>query len=118
LMIFHAGGAAARALAAMPAAARGDWAVGRLARAFGEGVRDEVIGTAVTDWSANPWIRGAYSHVTPGRAKDRRDLIALDTGAVAFAGEALSLQAQGTCHGAWLSGRAAAARAAARMAAA
>ncbi|MEM6439198.1 MAG: NAD(P)/FAD-dependent oxidoreductase [Pseudomonadota bacterium] len=110
LMIFHIGGDAARRIAALPADARGRWAVDRLAHAFGEALREEVIGTATTDWGADPFIRGAYSHVVPGRAQDRRDLIGLETGRIAFAGEALSLRAQGTCHGAWLSGQAVAAR--------
>ena len=110
LMIFHVGGDAARALAAMTREDRGAWAVSRLARAFGSGIREDVLGTACTDWTADPFIRGAYSHVAPGRAQDRRDLIALATGRIAFAGEALSLHAQGTCHGAWLSGRAVATR--------
>ena len=78
----------------------------------------DVLGTASTSWSADPWIRGAYSHVRPGRAEDRRALIARDTGRIAFAGEALSLHAQGTCHGAWLSGRVAAMRLADALAAA
>lgn len=118
VMIAHMAGDLARDLAAAGEAAMTDFALGRLALAFGEGVRREVVATAVTGWGANPLVRGGYSYARPGTAPTRHALIAADTGNVAFAGEALSRQWQATAHGAYQSGRDVAARMAERVLAA
>jgi monoamine oxidase len=110
LMIAHMAGELARGLSAEGEAAMTDFALERLALAFGADVRREVVATAVTGWQANPFVRGGYSYARPGTAQKRHALIAADTGNVAFAGEAQSRRWQATAHGAYRSGRDVAAR--------
>ncbi len=65
----------------------------------------------VTDWGADPWARGAYSHARPGHASARLVLgqaVARD-GRLVLAGEACHPTLAGTVGGAWESGRRAAA---------
>lgn len=82
----------------------------RLALAFGETIHKQIIAAAVTDWSGNPFVQGSYSHARPGTAHRRHEMINADTGNVAFAGEAFSPNWQATAHGAYTTGREAAAR--------
>jgi monoamine oxidase len=82
----------------------------QLVLAFGADFRDEVQAIVPTAWRANPFVRGAYSEARPGHAADRRAAVEARTGRIAFAGEALSPDAQTTCHGAWASGQAVARR--------
>ncbi len=110
LMIAHMAGDLARGVAAEGEAAMADFAVERLALAFGHEVRKEVVACGVTGWGANPFVRGGYSYARPGTARRRHEFIAADTGNVAVAGEALSRQWQATAHGAYQSGRDVAAR--------
>jgi monoamine oxidase len=84
--------------------------IDHLAVAFGNDVRKQIIKAVVTGWQTNPYIRGAYSYARPGHAARRRDMVAADTGNVAFAGEAFSLNGQTSAHGAYQSGRGVASR--------
>lgn len=115
VMIAHMAGDLARGLAAEGRDAMADFAVERLALAFGYDVRKEIVACGATGWGANPFVRGGYSYARPGAADRRQELIAADTGNVAFAGEALSRQWQATAHGAYQSGRDVAARLAAHV---
>lgn len=110
LLIAHMAGSLPRELGRDGPEAMIDYAVERLALALGSDVRKEIIGTRGTSWQHDPHIRGAYSYTRPGHAQARRDMIATETGNVAFAGEAFSLQWQATAHGAYQSGRDVAAR--------
>ncbi|WP_113911416.1 flavin monoamine oxidase family protein [Roseovarius dicentrarchi] len=110
MMLCHVAGDTARALTAAGPAALTDYAQGALVQAFGAGISERIVGTATTGWTENPLILGSYSQARPGAAQLRRDLIAADTGCVAFAGEAFSLHWQSTAHGAYQSGRDVAAR--------
>ncbi len=110
MMIAHMGGSMARDLAADGEAAMTDFAVERLAAAFGSDVRKLIVSTAVTGWQENPFVRGAYSYARPGCAARRHEMIATDTGRIAFAGEAFAPRWQATAHGAYQSGRDAASR--------
>jgi len=110
MMFAHLGGSLARELAAAGETAMADHAVGRLAMAFGSDIRREVVKVAVTSWQDDPLVLGAYSYARAGTACRRHEMIAADTGNVAFAGEAFSRQWQATAHGAYLSGRDVAAR--------
>lgn len=66
--------------------------------------------TLSTRWLADPFSRGAYSHLPPGvTASSRRDLGRLH-GRVILAGEHTSVERPSTMDGAWLAGRAAARR--------
>lgn len=87
--------------------------VDRLAEAFGGAIRRRVTGATATGWTANPFIRGAYSCARPGRAGERARLVeGTVTERVLLAGEASSANAMSTAHGAFLSGVAQARRAA------
>lgn len=67
-------------------------------------------GARVTRWKSDPFSRGAYSHIPPGASGGDYDALAASVaGRIFFAGEATSRQYPGTVHGAWLSGRRAAA---------
>lgn len=104
-LVAHFGGSAAREMAALGADGMIAEAKATLALAFGSDVTRGIIAGAVTGWSANPWVRGAYSYARPGAGKSRRAMIGLDTGRIRFAGEAFSREAHATVHGAWASGR-------------
>jgi monoamine oxidase len=77
----------------------------QFALAFGADLARSVRGAAVTGWHDDPFVRGSYSHAVPGAARTRHRMIEADTGTVAFAGEAFSLDYQATAHGAYMSGR-------------
>jgi monoamine oxidase len=77
----------------------------RLAMVFGADLARSVRGAAVTGWRDNPFVRGSYSAALPGTARQRHRMIEADTGNLAFAGEAFSMDFQATAHGAYLSGR-------------
>jgi len=110
MLIAHVGGETARVLSAKGAAALIDAARGALLCALGADFRKEIVNTAASDWTQNPWVRGSYSHARTGTARRRHQTIAAETGTVAFAGEAFSLKAQATAHGAYQNGRDVAAR--------
>lgn len=104
-LIAHVGGSAARELAALGPDAMIGYAREHLAAAFGHSVAQSITGTATTAWQANPWVRGAYSYARVGCGRSRRAMIAMETGAIRFAGEAFSLNWHATAHGAWQSGQ-------------
>ncbi|MFG1298331.1 FAD-dependent oxidoreductase [Xanthobacter sp. V3C-3] len=106
--LVHVAGPAAQAIAAEGGTALADFALDVLASAFGNGIKSRVRRAHVTDWAGMPFIGGAYSCALPGRAHLRARLDAPLDGRIFFAGEALGGQAFSTCHGAHLSGIAAA----------
>lgn len=107
MMIAHIAGSAVRGL---PAGERMALVRERLEIAFGSAAGDRILGMATTGWDENPLIRGAYSCARPGTGTRRHEMIAADTGRIAFAGEAFSRKWQATAHGAYQSGRDVAAR--------
>jgi len=82
-----------------------------LADAFGSRVHRAVSAWAVTQWSGDPFSRGAYSIALPGYAHRRRVLPEPVGGRLRFAGEACDLAHFGTVNAAYVSGRRAAAHA-------
>ena len=83
-------------------------ATAALAEVFGNAVRRHLRAVATTAWSSDPYIRGGYSWALAGHAH-LRPLLAEPLGErLFFAGEACSLRAYGTVHGAAESGIAAA----------
>ena len=91
------------------------FALDRLADAFGADIRRAVKAMAATHWTSDPEIRGGYSSALPGRA-DQRDVLRQPVGGrLYFAGEACSITAYGTVHGAHDSGAETARRVAARL---
>ncbi|MFG1461420.1 FAD-dependent oxidoreductase [Xanthobacter sp. DSM 24535] len=110
LAIAHMGGASGQALVADGPDAMADFALAGLVDVFGAGLRDHVTGWRATAWAVDPHIGGGYSCALPGQADLRRRLFAPLAERIVFAGEAVSEHAFSTCHGAHLSGQAAAAR--------
>jgi monoamine oxidase len=115
LVIGFLGGSCARELAAAGEDAMVDFGISELVHMFGAGVRRHIGKSAVTDWASDPFIRGGYSAARPGHAHRRADLAAALDGKLFFAGEACSIDAYATCHGAYLTGVAAAKAAAAAL---
>jgi monoamine oxidase len=114
LVIGYVGGRFAAELEAAGADAMAAFATDQLTEVFGERVRRQIRKAATTAWVGDPDIMGGYSCALPGKA-DLRPVLAEPLGErVFFAGEACSLNAFGTVHGARASGEAAA-RAVARV---
>jgi monoamine oxidase len=64
----------------------------------------------VTRWGSDPFALGSYAMMPPGSSPDDMAALAAPVGDVLFfAGEAMSLSNQGTVHGAYATGRDAAA---------
>ena len=116
MLIVHVGGDHARALVREGEVGMKDFATRSLLDVFGGGFRENIAGCAVTGWTENPFVLGSYSAARPGNAAARRAMIDTDTGTIALAGEAFSLNSQATAHGAYESGRKVAGRIAARLA--
>lgn len=58
----------------------------------------------VTNWLADKYAQGSYSHVPVGSANDMRIALSKEVGRIHFAGEATDIAAHGTVHGAYNSG--------------
>jgi len=108
LVIGFLGGSCALELAAEGEDAMTAFGVGELVQMFGSDVRRHIGGSAVTKWASDPFIGGGYAAARPGHAHRRADLAAPLDGKLFFAGEACSIDAYATCHGAYLTGVAAA----------
>ncbi|MET0482644.1 MAG: NAD(P)/FAD-dependent oxidoreductase [Aestuariivirgaceae bacterium] len=106
LAISHlAGGSLDRLLAREGEAGLVDLTIAKLVRAFGGDIRRHIVGTLVTSWGSNPFIRGGYAIARPGRAVSRERLIAGDiSDRVFLAGEACHPYWYATAHGAYLTG--------------
>lgn len=62
-----------------------------------------------TNWAADPFARGSYSHIAPGATEDDHETLAEPAGPRLFlAGEHTYIDAPSTVHGAYLSGKRAA----------
>ena len=81
-----------------------DFAVDRIAEAFGNDIRKHVTRSIVTAWTSEPWTRGSYSCALPGQAGQRNALARPLDERLFFAGEATIIGGQACCHGALLSG--------------
>lgn len=105
MLIAHVAGNQARDLVNAGANAMVDFATQNLTAAFGSNIQKLICGTAATSWQTSHLIQGGYSFARPGAGNNRRNMIELDTGVIAFAGEAFSLPSYGTAHGAYQSGK-------------
>lgn len=106
--IVHLAGPPAAGLAADPAALT-EAALDALAAAFGDDIRRHVVRSRATGWTRDPHIGGAYSCALPGMADMRARLMAgSGDPRLLLAGEAVAGPAFSTCHGAHLTGLAAA----------
>ncbi|MCC4294498.1 flavin monoamine oxidase family protein [Brevundimonas aurantiaca] len=95
-------------LEAQGPAALVDFAVSELVAALGSDMRRRLEAAAVSNWGADPWSRGAYSHALPGHAGDRARLRVAVEDRIFLAGEATAPVYYGTAHGAWTEGERAA----------
>ncbi len=86
-----------------------------LAGALGAGILKRIVRQTSTAWGTDPLIRGAYSYARPGRADLRQRLSEVVMDRLFLAGEAVSLNAFSTAHGAHLTGQDAARRAVAML---
>ena len=82
-----------------------------LAQMFGSAFPDAIQRSLITGWMHDPWSLGSYSYALPGQAHRREQLSQPVHGRIFFAGEACSVHAVGTIHGALESGISAADRA-------
>ncbi len=109
--IGHVAGDAGAQLVAAGHGAMTAAALDALCAAFGEDLRRRLHASFTTTWASDPLIGGGYSSALPGHGTARATLFAPLGDRVFFAGEAVSEHAFSTCHGAHLSGLAAAERA-------
>jgi len=108
LAIAHFGGRFAAAIEAEGAQAMIDFALERLSMMFGGGIRRHLVASATTAWCGDPDVLGGYSCARPGFGRAREVFAEPLADRLLFAGEAASLDAYGTVHGARASGEAAA----------
>lgn len=71
---------------------------------FGTDIARDVVTAKATQWVTNPWVRGAYSVLSPGGGEARAELARPIDDRLFFAGEASSPDAFTTAHGARQSG--------------
>ena len=83
-----------------------------LAGVYGSDVRKGVGRAAVTGWSRDPHVLGAFTYAKAGRAAARPALLGADLAPLFLAGEAHHLSWYSTAHGAHVSGLEAAHKAA------
>ena len=81
-----------------------DYALDRVAEAFGNGIRQHATRSIVTAWATEPWTKGSYSCALPGQAHQREVLARPLEDRLFFAGEATTAGDNSTCHGAFRSG--------------
>ena len=87
----------------------------KLKQSYGSDITKHAGRHLVTAWRGDPWVKGAYSAAVPGGAHQRAALARPIDERLFFAGEATSPDFFSTCHGAYLSGIAAANAAAAAL---
>lgn len=84
-------------------AAAVDFAMEKLAKIFGSGIRPHLRRHIVTAWGSDPWTKGSYSAALPGNGRQRGALGQPIDDRLFFAGEATSTHAHATAHGAYIS---------------
>ncbi|WP_231681006.1 FAD-dependent oxidoreductase [Brevundimonas sp. AAP58] len=96
-----------------------DFAASELSDLLGSSFRKRLEPVSMSMWGADPWSRGAYSHVLPGQADPatgaRARLRRPAEERIFVAGEATSPDFYGTAHGAWTEGARAATEALAHL---
>ena len=84
--------------------AMNDFALSQLIGVFGANIQKSLIGIQSTGWFVDPHIGGGYSSARPGCADARFTLSEPIAERLYFAGEAHTIDAYGTVHGAYRSG--------------
>ena len=86
-----------------------DYALTKMASMFGSSVnKDNLIAMSHHSWLNDEWSRGCVSYAPPGAVPLRQTLATPINNQIFFAGEAVSLFAHGSVHGAYETGTAAA----------
>ncbi|MGE0008770.1 MAG: flavin monoamine oxidase family protein [Parvibaculaceae bacterium] len=111
--VTHIAGHFAREMEREGEAAMIDFALAALVRAFGSDLRKRVRKAVTTHWSSDAFINGAYSCARPGHGDDRKAFALPVRERIWLAGEHVHPTFQATAHGAFETGIAAAAQAAA-----
>lgn len=106
LIVGFVGGDFAWELEAAGPAAAVDFVAGRLEALFGSDLRPHLGHGAMTNWSSEPFVRGAYAVAAPGAADARARLATSVGDRIWFAGEALAGGLMQTAGGARSSGEA------------
>jgi len=105
LVIANFAGSFAAELEAQGRDAMIEFVFSQLIEMFGGDLRRAVTGADATAWCGDPHVLGGYSIASPGYA-DCRPLLGEPVGGrLFFAGEAISLRAFGSAHGAYESAR-------------
>ena len=81
------------------------WFSDILVKLFGSEIHKALGAFKASAWGYDPWVRGAYSSSIPGAVEPRAMLSRPLAQRLYFAGEAASLRAFNTAHGAWISGQ-------------
>lgn len=117
MLVVMVGGAAGRRLETMPERAARDWGWDRLKETLGPELRragvdqGRLLGFFRTDWSVDPFARGAYSFMKVNAQPGHIQSLAASVGdRLHFAGEATSPEHWANAHGAYLSGLVAASK--------
>jgi monoamine oxidase len=111
IAIAHMAGDLARDMAGAGEQAMISFAIDTLAKAYGGDIRRKVVRSAVTHWSADPYINGGYSCARPGRADARARFSDPVHDRLFLAGEYVHGSRMATAHGAYETGIAAATQA-------
>lgn len=115
LAVGHLSGRFAADIESAGATAMTAFALEKLVDVFGADIRRSIRATATTHWTSDQDICGGYSCALPGMA-DQRHILRKPLGErLYFAGEACSIAAYGTVHGAYESGVETAQRVAAHL---
>jgi monoamine oxidase len=86
-----------------------EYALKTMSSMFGSKInRDNLVASSHHSWLKDPWSRGCTSYAPPGAVPLRKTLATPVNGQVFFAGEAVSLYAHSSVHGAYETGAAAA----------
>ncbi|MCA9713408.1 MAG: FAD-dependent oxidoreductase [Myxococcales bacterium] len=104
LAIAHVAGSLAQELERAGPLAMVSFARDQLRIAFGSKVQERLVAHATTAWSSAPWTLGAFSTAAPGRAAAREEYARPLAERLFFAGDAASVDAFGSAHGALESG--------------
>lgn len=108
MILLHLGGSLLRDWKVETAAEAKGPALEFLEQMLGRPLRPHLRAWSATAWAQDPCIRGSYSSALPGEAQARELLARPLENRLFFAGEACSIPAFGTVHGAHLTGIAAA----------
>jgi monoamine oxidase len=82
-----------------------DFALEKLREAAGNKAVPDPVRYIMSAWDQDEWVKGTYSCARPGAADQRPILAQPIDDRIFFAGEAISVHAYGSIHGACISGR-------------